>query len=61
MTAEVPEPLIAIGATAQHRCAGADYILPSFDPPKLLEFLRGLLPAAAQAGVAENKAAELPS
>lgn len=42
-------PVIVITVPRQDFCDGADYVLPSFDPAKLLELLKSLEPVAAAA------------
>ncbi|HEX4576075.1 MAG TPA: response regulator [Edaphobacter sp.] len=40
-------PIIVIAAPGFNGCSGADYLLESFDPAKLLEILRSLKPDAS--------------
>ena len=42
-------PIIVIAAPGVSVCPGADYLLESFDPAKLLEILRSLKPEASAA------------
>ena len=41
-------PVIVVGAPGSKECEGADFQLDSFLPAKLLEILRGLMPAETQ-------------
>jgi DNA-binding response OmpR family regulator len=48
-------PIVIITGPTQHNCEGADHFLPSFDPAKLLELLKSLVPGAAEAIERQNE------
>jgi DNA-binding NtrC family response regulator len=48
-------PIIVIIGPTSHQCAGADHLLPSFDPAKLLELLKSLVPSAVEAIERQNQ------
>jgi CheY-like chemotaxis protein len=48
-------PIVVISGPTHHRCAGTDHFIPSFDPARLLEALKTLVPAEAAAIEAQNE------
>ncbi len=42
-------PVVVISSPGTHECEGADHLLESFEPGKLLQLLQSLVPAATEA------------